>query len=351
MGLVQRSLVKSVLWVVAHPIFTLAFGLAVVAASAFIAHRQLDVSTDQNDLFSPKVKFFADYLRFDRLFPENQATYVVVEPVDFKTPPPVGQWVSIADNIKSKLESLGERYVRSVEIKVPLDNPNAPGLLFDDTSHVSQNFDEIKRFIPLARLWGEKPNFVTARLFGKTPFEQFLGSLNLAPLDAQTVGFVKSLSQTWAATASDRGQVIVPDVLTMGAEDPSQLGYFYVPDADPKDTPHFVLLVRVHEKIDESSLTGNADTIDVIRNAVSEVAKGYPQFKVGLTGRPVLDADENRTTDRDGRKSEIVALSVVFIGLVVILRPVWLAIVAELSLAIAIGWTFGWATVSIHRLN
>jgi len=120
---------------------------------------------------------------------------------------------------------------------------------------------------------------------------------------------------------------------------------------DPKDPPHNLMLIRVHENMDETSLTGGADTIDAIRGAVREVAKDFPQFKVGLTGRPVLDADENRTTDRDGRKSEIVALSVVFIGLVLFLRSVWLAVVAEVSLAIAIGWTFGWATLSVHRLN
>ena len=86
--------------------------------------------------------------------------------------------------------------------------------------------------------------------------------------------------------------------------------------------------------MDETSLTGGAATIDAIRRAVQDVAKNYPQFRVGLTGRPVLDADENRTTDHDGKKSEIVALSVVFIGLVLFLRSVWLAIVAEASLAL-----------------
>src|SRR6185312_7142437 len=103
MGFVQRRLVKSVLWVVSHPKSTLAVGLLVVALSAGLAWRGLDVSTDQNDLFSPKVKFFADYLRFDRLFPENQATYVVMEPVDPGRPPAVGEWVEAADRITARL--------------------------------------------------------------------------------------------------------------------------------------------------------------------------------------------------------------------------------------------------------
>jgi uncharacterized protein len=351
MGFVQRRLVKSVLWVVAHPKTTLAIGLVLVACAAFLAHTRLDVSTDQNDLFSHKVGFFADYLRFNRLFPENQATYVVVEAADLKHPPALADWVHLADGIAARLNTMVPEYVaRPVQPRVPIADPKAPGILFDDPSKVRQHFDEYRDFYQLARAWGEGPTFVTA-LAGRTPMQRFLTQLALVAADDQTAGFVKHLAASWLATASHPNEVTVPDLMTMGAEDPSALGYAYVPDTDPQDPPHNLLLIRVHERVDETSLTGGADTIDAIRAAVRDVARNYPQFKVGLTGRPVLDADENRTTDVDGRKSEIVALSVVFLGLVVILRSVWLAIVAEVSLAIAIGWAFGWATLSVGRLN
>src|SRR4051794_1024984 len=75
MGFVQRRLVKCVLWVVAYPKLTLAGAAVLLVVAGVGAWFGLSVSTDQNDLFSPNVKFFADYLRFDRLFPENQATY------------------------------------------------------------------------------------------------------------------------------------------------------------------------------------------------------------------------------------------------------------------------------------
>ncbi|HEY8750923.1 MAG TPA: MMPL family transporter, partial [Tepidisphaeraceae bacterium] len=350
MGFFQRRLVKSVLWVVAHPWPTLLLSAVMVSVSAGLAWQRLKVSTDQNDLFSPKVKFFADYLRFDRLFPENQATYVVIEPVNTAHPPAVGEWVDLADRISARLRGLGDQYIRSVEEKVPLAHPLAPGILFDDSAKVRQDFDEIKEFLPLAKLWGEKPGLLTG-ILGRTPIERFLGGLAFQSADPQMIEFVRVLADSWAATAATPTQPRVPDLLTIGADDPSQLGYMYVPDADPKDPPHNLLLIRVHEKIDASGLTAGADTIDAIRGAVEDVARGFPQFTVGLTGRPVLDADENRTTDRDGRRSEIVALSVVFLGLVVFLRSVWLAVVAEVSLAVAIGWTFGWATISVHRLN
>ncbi len=65
----------------------------------------------------------------------------------------------------------------------------------------------------------------------------------------------------------------------------------------------------------------------------------------------MLDADEDQVTDRDSRRSEIIALIAVFIGLLVMLRSIWLAFAAELALAVGIGWTFGYATLSVGRLN
>src|SRR5213076_1019368 len=75
------------------------------------------------------------------------------------------------------------------------------------------------------------------------------------------------------------------------------------------------------------------------------------EFTVGITGRPALEADEMRTTDRDSHRAEVVALTAVFIGLVVVLRSVWMALAGEIALGVGIGWTFGWATISIGELN
>ncbi len=44
-------------------------------------------------------------------------------------------------------------------------------------------------------------------------------------------------------------------------------------------------------------------------------------------------------------------MSLVFVVLLIFLRNVWLVIAAEICLGTGIGWTFGWATVSVGRLN
>ena len=359
MGRVQRRIVRAVLWVVAHPRATLGIAAALLAVSVLAAWSKLTVSSDQNKLFSPKVKFFADWLNFDRKFPENQAIYVVVEPKDWSAHPAVERWVGLADRIAARLRRMpGE--VESVVERTPLTAPGAPGILFDDPKDLPEAFKGLADLGRLAREWGEKPGAVKGFALGSTPLERFITEMTLAPPGQrlQSDGLLNAMAGGLASTAAKpqsqpRLGEQVPDVIAASASSPAEMGYFFVPDADPNDKPaHDLLLIRVYEKETHDRLTAEADIIDRIRKAVEQEGQPFAgEFTVGLTGRPVLDADEDRTTEHDGTLAEILALTAVFIGLVLFLRSIWLAVAAEISLAVAIGWTLGWATLSVHELN
>lgn len=343
-----------VLRVVAHPRLTLAIAGAMVAACALLAAARLHISTNQNKLFDPNVPFFRDYLHFIELFPENEAIYIVIEAKDPAHPPAVRRWTALADAITERLRALGP-YVQSVDSKVPVEQLGSQGLLFDDPQLVRENFEEMKRFIPLARLWGEKPPALT-RLLGETPLERFLAALNTQKPDAETAGFVAVLAESWVKTLrAGRGQPLrvgeeIPDLTALGATDPSRLGYYYVPDEN--DPSRHIMLVRVYHRTSYTSLTAISETVDAIRAAVREASKPFvDEFNTGVSGRPALEADEMRTSSRDSHRAEICAIVAVFIGLVVMLRSVWLALAGVLALGVGIGWTFGWATISVGQLN
>jgi hypothetical protein len=357
MGPIQRRLVKGVLWVVAYPKVTLGLAAILLVVCVLSAHHWLKVSSDQNELFSPKVKFFADWLDFDRKFPENQAIYVVIEPVTPEIHPPAREWVKIADQISDRMRNM-PKHVQQVVEKTPLDVSGAPGILFDDPRNLPEAFDGLKSLARLSQTWGGRPPITSGLLGGRPPMGRYLGEMNIASPQLRREGLplLQAVAEGCLETARfpnvpPREGRQVPDVIAVNASSPRDMGYFYLPDSDPTGVPHNVLLIRVYERENHSGLTTEADTIDAIRNAAEAEGRGFPQFKVGVTGRPVLDADEDRTTDEDGRQAEILALSVVFIGLVLFLRSVWLAFVAEIALAVAIGWTYGWATLSVGRLN
>ncbi len=356
MGFLQRRIRHGVMHVVAHPKITLLIAGIVLVGSLGLAKSRLGISSDENKLFSAKVKFFRDFLDFEEKFPENDALYVVVEPKDPTHIPPVPRWTNLADQLTIKLRGLSEAVV-SVDSRVPADQMGTQGILYDDPTRVHQSFEDFKRFSALIQLWAEKPGLLQAPL-GATPMERFITALFVRLLAPQSpeelLPFIDLLTHAWQMTLQHPDVPLkvgqgLPDFSALDAEDPSRLGYYYV--RDESDHTRHLLLVSVYPKVNYASLTAISETVESIRAAVREVGKGFPEFTLGTTGRPALSADEMSITDRDSNRAEIVALSIVFIVMAVMLKSIRLAFFAEISLVVGIGWTFGWAALSVGELN
>jgi predicted RND superfamily exporter protein len=349
----HRRLLVAMLWVVTHPRLVLSGSLLVLLGCIILAYFRLGLSTNQDELFSSKVAFFKTYVNVTRNFPENQASYVIIEPINPASPPPVKKWIAIADAITDRL-ARDTVNVKAVDSHVPLEQLGNQAILFDSPANVKKEYFEFERLALPFR----QTSFIN-RFLGRFPLERLFNSVNPSratgpKLDAQTADFVAMISRGLIWVLTDKSKPIrlgdqVPDLAKLGQTDPSTLGYYYVEDQEkPED---HLLLIRVYEHSNFNKRNGLADSIEGIRNDIREASAGFTDFKVDITGRPALEADEMSTTDHDARISEIAALSAVFIGLVLLLRSIWIAVAAELALLVGIGWTFGWATVSVHRLN
>lgn len=350
MGFVQRRLMKAVLMVVRYPKLTLGVAGVVLAVCVAAAVTRLSISTDQNKLFSPDVKFFADYLNFVEKFPENEAIYVLMEPAAQGESPPFDRWMDLADAIDAALRPLD--VVDSVETRVHPQDLGNQALLYEDRQMLDEDLEGYRQFAQLLGRLVQEPG-LDRFVLGSAVAERFYALMAAAPAD-EAAPLTQLVSQSLLAALQHPDEPVgrlMPDFSSLEQGDPRRQGYAYLPDeSDPTGRRH-ILLVTVHHQVRYDSLTAISRTVGNIRRAVEEVAKGYPEFRVALTGRPVLEADEMSTTDRDTHRAEAVALICVFIGLVVMLRSFWLALAAELALGVGIGWTFGWATISIGELN
>lgn len=350
MGLVQRRLMMAVLTFVRYPKLTLGVAGVVLAGCIALAVMGLSISTDQNKLFSPKVRFFADYLQFVEKFPENEAIYILIEPADAGDSPPVKRWTGLADAIGAKLRTLD--VVDSVEVRVRPQDLGAQSLLFEDHDLLEEDLRGFRQFARLLGVLVQDPG-VDRLVLGSAVAERFFALMAAAPAE-EAAPLVQLVSRSMADALihpSEPAAQFMPDFSELDAATPRRLGYSYLSDeSDPTGRRH-ILLVTVHHVLRYDSLTAISQTVETIRRAVDGVAKDYPEFHVALTGRPVLEADEMSTTDRDTHRAEVVALICVFVGLVAMLRSLWLALAAELALGVGIGWTFGWATISIGELN
>ena len=356
----HRWLIEFVFGVVRSPKRTLGLCLLGVAAAAALAWYRLDISTDQDQLFSSNVPFFRDYLSFTANFPENQAGYVVIQAKDADHPPPAARWAAVADAVAERLAADKEN-VRLVEGHTDVSQIGRQALVWDvdDPNEVVRAAQQAReQLVPLATLWGSLPDARLAWFGRRTPIHRVLYGLAHAPpdkLDAQLAEFVGLVSQSWNRMI-DQPQTpvrvggLVPDLANLQVQTPRELGYAYIPD--PQNPARHLLLVQVFEQNKLSSFDGLVRVIAGIRRDIAAAAEPFAaEFTVGLSGRPALDADELSTTDKDSRRAEIVSLTAVFVGLALFLRSVWLAIAAELALGVGIGWTFGWATLSTAAYN
>jgi uncharacterized protein len=349
MGFVHRRILTGVLAVVAHPWITLGVVFITVVGCLGATAAFLTISTDQNKLFSSKPWFFHDYLEFIKGFPENEAVYIVIEPKNPGDHPPVSEWTAAADEITRRLRGLDQ--VVDAYSRIPLNELGRQGILFENTADLPRRLAGVQQLGQLARIWGARPGLLA--ILGRTPIERSLAGAREQPTD-DTAGFITHLVVSWdeAIRHPDTNLTVgngVVDFRTISAGDPSELGYFYVPDET--DPSRHRILIQVYPKIRYNSLTAITETINTIRTAAVDAGKAFPEFHVGVTGRPALEADQMAATDRDSHKAEICALIVVFIGMSLMLRSMWLALAAEIALGVGIAWTFGWATAVLGELN
>lgn len=360
MGFVQRRLVKLVLCVVAWPKVTVGLCALGLAGAVLLALTSLSLSTNQNELMTPHLGFFKDYLEFVGRFPESECFVVVVEPVNRDHPPASGRWMELADRLAAGLRGLpGE--VQRVDWRVAPAELGDQALLLADWEEIRQQSAEMKRFQPLLKIVGEKPG-LDALIHGRTMTERLVTNLGRGK-PAESKEFVTLVAKSLDAALAQapdkwsKGQEL-PDLASLdpqaksdGAVGANRAGYFVMKD---REVPRYsILLVNVYAKRDYSKLSDVTGPLLRMRATVAEVAKEFADFHVGVTGRPALEADEMRTSDRDTRMAEILGLSLVFIALLIFLRSLWLAVAAELCLGVGIGWTFGWASLPwpVGRLN
>ena len=88
-----------------------------------------------------------------------------------------------------------------------------------------------------------------------------------------------------------------------------------------------------------------------IRAVIEATSKESPGLRIGLTGKPVLQADELATSTRDMTRGTILALVAIAIMFMFYFREWKRPLLAVLAFLIAFGWTYGAATLIVGRLN
>lgn len=112
-----------------------------------------------------------------------------------------------------------------------------------------------------------------------------------------------------------------------------------------------IWFIEIAAHKDFSSLAVIEEPLKQIHTAIAATAVNHPGVEIGLTGKPVLQADELAVSSQDMARGSIVATLVIAVLFMVALRSwreIALAVAAFLA---AFCWTYGAATLLVGRLN
>ncbi len=111
----------------------------------------------------------------------------------------------------------------------------------------------------------------------------------------------------------------------------------------------FILLRLLEE--DKQSFAQNAESIKVLRQLTTEVQTRYPGTKIGLTGLPIIEFDEMRSSEKSMSAATVLSFLGVLAVMIVAFGGFRHATMAMAALVIGMVWACGCITLTIGYVN
>ena len=344
--MLKRLLTFLSTFVTRHPWLTagLYMALAVWTVPAVL---KIEFKTDQNDLVGADLEYNRRYLDFLEEFGDLEFLYVVIE---------VGKdqqaALAAAREIRERVEQLDEH------VEWALDRIPAKAMRY---GILHREVEELE--VLAAALAGNRD---LLEKLGQTDRLERLFSFFAGLLDPEEVGrrfasgednhigpgtaggAVSLLEHSLASTlAALEGRETDSLARRLDAEQGGSLrerGYLATENEK-------YLLVEILPKKDTGTVELIREPLLEIRKVLADVQRAHPEVELGLTGRPVLQADEMMTTDKDMKKATLVALVGVFALFVIFFRRLGRPLLCILTLSIAILLTFALTALTIGYLT
>ena len=345
----RRSLVEAVLhWTTRassrFPLVTLAACLALAALCAFYTRDKLSFKTSRADLIDPRSEYHQRWLNYTREFGDvTEDMVVVVEGPD-------------AETIKHALDDLGDclegetELFKNVLFKVDLSRLRQKSLQYSSPEQLQLILTQLDEFGPLLRRF----NLLTLRSFVRElrfslerSFSQPSPAVEMMtePVLHQTALLATSLDEY----ARDQRHYDSP----WQAQMPGELANLETVFGDryllnEKGTVGFL---RVQPTTVANDFNGSSPSIDRLREMLAEAGKRHPHARLGLTGIPVLESDEMRSSQSAMFYASILSFIGVAALMVIGFRGLRYPILGNLVLLVGMAWSFGFTTLAVGHLN
>ncbi len=315
--------------------------LSVVLSAGFTAVN-LTFKTERSDLIDPEAIFHRRWIRYTEAFGDGSDLVVTVE----------------ADQpvvIKEVLDQLGERlsrqpeYFTSVFYKVDPQGLRRKGLQFLTPDQLRQGLEMLAPLKPvLAGKWEE------------VGIQSMAEQLNLFLTGLQYIPDTENRKEQVLSQADRLTDSIIASIQGEPTFLPPWPEFVSVHPQLKQEEDKVVYLLSGNGKMgflkafpvkEEGNIGGATKAIAKMREELNAVRKAYPNARLGLTGIPVLEADEMARSQRDSMISSIVSFIAVGIIMIIGFRG-WIHTgICQLMLVVGMAWSFAFAAASVGHLN
>jgi len=111
--------------------------------------------------------------------------------------------------------------------------------------------------------------------------------------------------------------------------------------------------ISVHLLSEDSGINRIAATVAWMRDEIGRIVAGsdIPDVEWGVTGLPVIEADETSEAIHDSTIASVLAIGLITLLMVVAFRGLMVPLLAAGALLVGMAWSFGWLMLSVGHLQ
>ena len=333
-----RPFVLGTRLILAFPVATIVLGLALAGASCYLTATRLGYQASRTDLLDPNSDYNRLWTEYIEEFGDDDDAVVVVEG------PSREQVVPVLEELSAAL-AREDRLFHAVLHEVDLGKIRSKGLHYlspEELAGIEQFLNEVGPM--LAGDWsplnlGNMAGGLAAQLQHAASTDPRLAAAacdkltRLARSLNESLGRRKRYQSPWPqmpASFATLSELNSDYLLTKQG----QLG--------------FVLL---HLARGEDSFNRCSEATDALRNLIAQVQTRHPDTKIGLTGLPIMENDEMRSSQSSMFWASLLSLVGVSLLFVAGFGGVRHALLASLVLLLGMAWAFGYVTLTVGHLN
>ncbi len=324
--------------VILFPVPTIAFGIAAAVFSLSLASTRLGFRTSRLDLLNPESHCNRLWIEYIDEFGDEDDVVVVVEG------PSREQVVPVLEELSGAL-SQRENLFDAVLHEVDLSRIRSKGLHYlkaDELKRLEQFLAEVTPIVHGG--WAHLSLGNTAEALS----ERLRHTAGRPEQRAAVELEIARLTDSLLAAVSDRAKYQSPWPAMPGlVATLSELSSDYILAQEGR--MGFVLLRLA--KNDRNSFAQGTVAIDALREQIAGVQHRHPNVSIGLTGLPVMENDEMRTSQTSMMEASLLSLVGVACLFVAGFGGVRHPLMTVLALLMAMAWSFGYITLALGHLN